>query len=116
MFFGLPLGIDIKSQKFKKWWEFLIVTGVSFKKSTYKKCSPLGTTVKKFLHRNLIIFHTRRYCYKFNCIVKGIIVMNLAILFGNYCYKFNHIFMEYIGESYRHREFKYCYKFHNILH
>ena len=32
MFFGLPLGIDLKSQKFKKWREFLIVTELIFEK------------------------------------------------------------------------------------
>ena len=42
MFFGLPLDVNLKSQKFKKWREFLIITGLSFKKSTYKKCSTLG--------------------------------------------------------------------------
>ena len=30
MFFGLPLDVDLKSQKFKKWREFLIITGLSF--------------------------------------------------------------------------------------
>ena len=40
MLFGLTLDVDLKSQKFKKWRGFLIITGLSFKKSTYKKCSP----------------------------------------------------------------------------
>ena len=46
MFFCLPLDVDLKSQKFKKWREFLIITGLSFRKSTYKKCSPLENLTK----------------------------------------------------------------------
>ena len=45
MFFGLPLDVDVKSQKFKKWREFLIITGLSFLKRTYKKCSPLAAQI-----------------------------------------------------------------------
>ena len=43
MFFGLPLDVNLKSEKFKKWRDFVIITGLSFQKNTYKKCSPLGT-------------------------------------------------------------------------
>ena len=32
MFFGLPLDVELKSQKFKKWREFLIITALSFLK------------------------------------------------------------------------------------
>ena len=42
MFLGLALDTDLKSQKFKKWREFLCITGLRFSSSTYKKCSPLA--------------------------------------------------------------------------
>ena len=41
MFFGLPFDVNLKSQKFINWREFLIITGLRFLKKYLKKCSPL---------------------------------------------------------------------------
>ena len=56
MFFGLPLDVNLKSQKFKKLRGFLIITELSFLKKYLWKYSPLAflNNINNFLKREIV--------------------------------------------------------------